>query len=79
MPLKMQKRPCIVLEGWAESEGTHLTEIEKHPSEMKYWDYKNNEWDEDADITQIRDQAFEEFEVLVSRKKDKIFLHTFDT
>lgn len=71
--------PCVVLEGWATSEETFLTEIDKHPSEDKYWDHKNDEWDVDSDITQIRDQAFEEFEILVSRKKDKIFLHTTDT
>lgn len=71
--------PCVIMEGWATSEETHLTEIEKHPSELKYWDHENNEWFVDSDITQRRDQAFEEFEVLVSRKKDKIFLHTMDT
>lgn len=71
--------PCMVIEGWAESDSTSLTEIKQHPSEDKYWDQENGEWDVDSDITQIREQAFEEFEILVSRKKDRIFLHTMDT
>ena len=80
--IEVFETPCVVIEGYNDSEGSMFHEMPDHESEKAAWDedsqlYLDAEGNE-IDVVQNRSEALVAFEELLSRDKDRIFLHTMD-